>query len=126
MQTRSLCSDQSARGSTALQLEADGPAASTVGVQIHACVHAGSFQSCLSLCKPIGCIPPGSSVHGILQVKMLEWVAVPSSGGSSQCRDLKSPELAGGFFTTNTTWEGYNVNWKIFINLGHTTWLLGF
>ena len=126
MQTRSLCSDQSERCSTALQLEADGPAASTVGVQIHACIRARSLQLCLSLCKPIGCIPPGSSVHGILQVRILEWVAVPSSRGSSQLRDLKSPALVGGFFTTSTTWEAYNVNWKIFIYLGHTTWLLGF
>ena len=82
---------------------------------MHACIHARSLQLCLSLCKPIGCIPPGSSVHGILQVRILEWVAVPSSRGSSQLRDLKSPALAGGFFTTSTTWEAYNVNWKIFL-----------
>ena len=47
--------------------------------------------------------PPGSSVHGILQARMLEWVAGPSSKGSSRPRDrirvLKSPALAGGFFT---------------------------
>ena len=126
METLSLRSDQSERCSTALQLEADGPAANTAGVQIHACIHAGSLQSCLSLSKPIGCTPPGSSVHGILQVRILEWVAVPSSRGSSQCRDLKSPALAGGFFTTSTTWETYNVKWKIFIYLGRTTRLLGF
>ena len=45
------------------------------------CVHAKSLQSCLTLCDPIGCSPPGSSVQGILQARILEWVAVPSSRG---------------------------------------------
>ena len=48
--------------------------------------------------------PPGSSVHGIFQAKILEWVAMPSSRGSSQPRDqTKSPALAGGFFTVWAT-----------------------
>ena len=34
-------------------------------------------QSCLTLCSPRDCRPPGSSVHGILQARILEWVAVP-------------------------------------------------
>ena len=37
-------------------------------------------QSCLTLCHPLDCSPPGSSVHGILQARRLEWVAMPSSG----------------------------------------------
>ena len=37
-------------------------------------------QSCLTLCNPMDCRPPGSSVHGILQVSILEWVAIPSPG----------------------------------------------
>ena len=37
-------------------------------------------QSCLTLCDPIDCSPPGSSVHGLLQARMLEWVAFPSPG----------------------------------------------
>ena len=37
-------------------------------------------QSCLTLCHPMGCSPPGSSVHGILQARILEWVAISSSG----------------------------------------------
>ena len=41
-------------------------------------------QSCLTLCDPMDCSPPGSSVHGILQARTLEWVAMPSSTGSSQ------------------------------------------
>ena len=44
-------------------------------------------QSCLTLCDPMDCSPPGSSVHGILQARTLEWVAMPSSRGSSQPRD---------------------------------------
>ena len=40
-------------------------------------------ESCLTLCDPVGCSLPGSSVHGIFQVRLLEWVAMPSSKGSS-------------------------------------------
>ena len=43
-------------------------------------------QSRLTLCDPMDCSPPGSPVHGILQARILEWVAMPSSGGSSQPR----------------------------------------
>ena len=38
-----------------------------------------SLQSCLTLCAPMDCSPPGSSVHGILQARILEWVTVPFS-----------------------------------------------
>ena len=47
----------------------------------HACVHAQSFPT---LCNPMGHSPPGSSVHGILQARVLEWVAIFFSRGSSQ------------------------------------------
>ena len=43
------------------------------------CRRAKSLQSCLSLCEPMHCSPPGSSVHGILQAKILEWGAMLSS-----------------------------------------------
>ena len=43
------------------------------------------LPSCLTLCDPVDC--SGSSVPGILQARVLEWVAVPSSGGSSRPRD---------------------------------------
>ena len=39
------------------------------------------------LCNPADCSLPGSSVHGILQARILEWVAIPFSGGSSRPRD---------------------------------------
>ena len=48
---------------------------------------AKSLQSCLTLCDPMDCSLPGSSVLGILQARILEWVAMPSSRGSSQPRD---------------------------------------
>ena len=44
-------------------------------------------QSCLTLCEPMNCSPPASSVHGILQARILEWVALSFSRGSSQPRD---------------------------------------
>ena len=50
-------------------------------------MHAKLLQSYPTLCDPMDCSPPGSSVHGILQARTLEWVAMPSSRGSSQPRD---------------------------------------
>ena len=52
-----------------------------------ACMLSQSLQSCLTLCHPTDCSPPGSSVHGILQTRILEWVAMTSSRGSSWPRD---------------------------------------
>ena len=51
------------------------------------CVIAKSLLSRPTLCDPTGCSPPGSSVRGILQARILEWVAISSSRGSSQPRD---------------------------------------
>ena len=51
------------------------------------CVRARSFQSCSTLCQTMDCSPPGSSVHGILQARILEWVAISSSRGSCWIRD---------------------------------------
>ena len=51
------------------------------------CVHVKSLQSCLTLCDPMDCSLPGSSVHGILQARILERVVMPSSRGSSWPRD---------------------------------------
>ena len=70
---------------------------------------AKSLQSCLTLCTPMDCSPPGSSLHGISQARVMECVAIASSRGSSQPRDQTCismfPALAGKFFTTSTTWE---------------------
>ena len=50
-------------------------------------MRAKLLQSCLTFCDPIGCSLPGSSIHGILQARILEWFAMPSSRGSSQPKD---------------------------------------
>ena len=51
------------------------------------CVCVLVTQLCLTLCDPMDCSPPSSSVHGILQARILEWVAAPSSRGSSRPGD---------------------------------------
>ena len=58
-----------------------------VCVCARACAPTKSFQSCPTLCNPMDCSSPGSFVHGILQARMLERVAMLSSRGSSQPRD---------------------------------------
>ena len=55
--------------------------------RIFVCMHAKSLQLCPTLCGPMNCSPPGASIHGILQATILEWVAMPFSGGSSRPRD---------------------------------------
>ena len=76
---------------------------------MHACVCAKSLQSCLTLCDPVAHSPPGPSVHGILQARILEWVAMPSSRAlpdpGIEPASLTFPASAGGFFTTSTTWK---------------------
>ena len=54
---------------------------------------------CLTLCNPMDCSPPGLSVHGNLQARILEWVDVPFSRGSSQPRGIepRSPALQADF-----------------------------
>ena len=69
----------------------------------HLCCAVLLLQLCLTLCNPMGCSSPGSSVHGILQARILELVAISFSRGSSQfmnqihisCGSL----IVGGFFT---------------------------
>ena len=52
-------------------------------------------QSCLTLCDPMDCSPPGSSVHGTLQARILEWVSIPFSRGSSQSKDRTQASCTG-------------------------------
>ena len=56
-------------------------------VKTAAIAAAKSLQSCPTLCDPIDGSPPGSSVPGIFQARILEWVAISYSRGSSQPRD---------------------------------------
>ena len=72
-------------------------------------MHAKSLQLCLTLCDPMDCRLPGSSVHGIFLAKILEWVTMPFSRGSSQPKDRTLIScvscIAGRFFTHWATWE---------------------
>ena len=59
-----------------------------------------SFQSCLTLCNPMDSSLPHSLVHGILQARTVEWVAMPSSRGSSRPRDRTQVScITGGCYT---------------------------
>ena len=66
-----------------------------------------SLQSCLTLYDPIDCRPPGYSVHGILQSRILEWVAMQPPGDlphpGIEPTSLMSPPLAARFFTISIT-----------------------
>ena len=63
-------------------------------------------QSCLTLCYPLDCSPPGYSVHGSFQARILEWVAIPFLRGSSQLRNLTWVScIAGRFFNIWATRE---------------------
>ena len=89
--------------------------------------------SCLSLCNPMDCSWPCSSVHEISQVKILEWVAISSSRGSSQCRDQTHVSgvscTAGRFFTIEPPGKPCGINGRIQIIisrivLSSSPWLL--
>ena len=68
-------------------------------------------QSCLTLCDPTDCSSPGFSVHGVAQARILGWVAIPSSRGSSWPRDGAWVScIAGRFFTV---WRWYVIIRKI-------------
>ena len=70
-------------------------------------MHAKFLQSCPTLRNPMNCSLPGSSVHGILQARILKWVAMPSSRGSSQARGRTCAScgfcITGAFFTTEAS-----------------------
>ena len=64
------------------------------------------IQSCLTVCNPMDWSPPGSYVHGILQTKIMVWVAISSSRGSSQPKDWTSIcHIVGRLFTVWATRE---------------------
>ena len=66
----------------------------------------------LSMHTCTDCSLPGSSLHGTLQVRRLEWVAIPFSRGSFWTRDwTQVSRTAGGFFTISATWEALGDDW---------------
>ena len=71
-------------------------------LSVATCMPAQSLQSSLTLCNRMDCSPPGSSVHGVLQARILEWVAMPSSRGIFMIQRLNPVSyIAGGFFTVS-------------------------
>ena len=79
---------------------------------IYTSVKVKSLQLCPTLCDPMGCSPPGSSVHGIFQAGVLEWVAISFSRGSSQPRDHTWVSLiVGQCFTIWAIRETLHKNW---------------
>ena len=75
-------------------------------------------QTSPSLCNSVDCNLPGSSVHGILQARILEWVTVPFSRGSSQARDqTQVSHIAGGYFTVWATREALKGTQKFLLAL---------
>ena len=91
---------------------------------------AKSLQSCLTLCSPIDYSLPGSSVCGILQARILKWVAMPSSKRSSRLRNWTHIScvscIAGGFLTNELphagTKDNFNVNQNSSINNHWSLW----
>ena len=78
----------------------------SVYIPLHVCYVIAVVSDSL---WPMDCGPPGPSVHGILQARILEWVAMSPSRGCSGARSepvsLRSPALAGWFFTAIAAWE---------------------
>ena len=75
------------------------------------------------LCDTMDCSPPGSSVHGILQARVLEWIAMPSSRGSSRPRDGTQVSCtAGRFFSIWTTKEALRPFTPILFPLSLKVW----
>ena len=83
------------------------------------CVKVKITQSCPTLCHTMDCSLPGSSVHEILQARILEWVAVPFSRGSSQPGGrTRVSRIAGRFFTSGATREEKNLEGKCPVHWG--------
>ena len=81
------------------------------------CVCVLVTQSCPTLCNPMDCRPPGSSVHGILQARILEWVAMPSSRGSSPPRDWTQVSCIGRQILYHLSHQGRPLcYWSMLIN----------
>ena len=85
-------------------------------------------QSCPPLCDSVDCSPSGSSVHGILQTIILEWVAISFPRGSSKPRDRTLvSHMAGRFFTSWATREAHEhlkTLVKFIVGKGEKKWVL--
>ena len=78
----------------------------------HMCMCAKSLQSCPTLFDLMDCSLPGSSVRGIIQARILEWVVMPSSRGSSWPKSwtrISHISCIGRFFTADASWEAHKM-----------------
>ena len=83
-------------------------------------VWAKALQSCPTLCNPVDCSLPGSSVHGILQARILEGVAVPSSRGASRPREDVCSHHSSLPPSPMLPWRR-RVSWPVFFRLSPST-----
>ena len=86
-----------------------------------------SYFSRVRLCDPTDRSPPVSSVRGILQIRLLEWVAMPSSRGFSWPKDQTCIScIAGGFFTCWAPWEAQysSIGIDIYEEIYYGNWLM--
>ena len=101
------------------------------GSTIYSLCCAKLLQLYPTLCDPMDCRPPGSSVHGILQARLLEWLAISSSRASSWCKDRKCVShvsCAGRqVFTSNANWEAHLKfrKWKCSLTLSFLICTMG-
>ena len=90
------------------------PMACSQTESIHGCGKVEAAQSCLILCSPMDCSPPGSSVHGISQARIQEWVAISFSRGPSRPRYWTQVfSIAGWFFTAEPPAGSWMWEWGI-------------
>ena len=80
-----------------------------LNIEVQLCVCAQLLHSSPTLCDPVGCSPPGSSVHGILQTRILEWIACLGLLQGAPAIEPASSTLAGRFFFLPLvpTWGAY-------------------
>ena len=89
------------------------------------CVFMLVSQLCPTLCHPIDCNPSGSAVRGILQARILRWVAIPFSRGSSLDRTRISCDscIAGGFFTSEPPGKPCFFKWMLNVSKREFYWV---
>ena len=91
---------------------------------------AKSLQSCLTLCDPMDCGPPSSSIYGILQARILKWASCPPPEDLPdpwiEPAFLTCPVLAGRFFATGTIWEAHTQTWSRPDLAHYFLWLSGY
>ena len=92
---------------------------------LHRCVCLVT-QSCLTLCDPLNCSLPGFSVHGILQTRIMEWVAMPSSRGSSHPRHRTQVSCIAGRFFYRLSHQGSSISTESESNLRRGRWQTAF